>query len=127
MSDELGQIQEQISIIDKLKENVPQHFDDVNYLSKAVVTVARWTYWHNTLVAKAELQERQAMLDAKKTSDKKISNDEAQAIAIVETENKYGRLKLDRESNEHFMNAMKLRIRVLMGEKETNKTEDRGY
>src|SRR3990167_6776348 len=107
-------------IIEKLKTEIPSHFDDPNYLSKAVIDIARWTYWHNIQVAEAETKERQAMIDYKDEYPK-APIEECKNHAVVNTGNRYGLLKLDQVSNEHFMNGIKLRIRVLMGEKESSK------
>src|SRR3990167_5165968 len=109
---------EVVVTIELIKNEIPKHYDDPHYLSKAVIDLARLSYYENTLLAQAEMKERQAFLNAKNNGDK-VTVGEAEADAIVQTENDYGLKKLNRESLDQFINGIKLRIRVLIGEKET--------
>lgn len=108
--------------IESLMQELPKHFDDPNYLSRAAVDLARLGFYENTLLAKAELKERRAFLDAKK-EEEKVSVAEAEAVAVVITENEYGKRKLDRESLDQLINSVKIRIRVLVGEKDSSRME----
>lgn len=114
-------------LIEKLRTELPKHYDDPDYLSKAIMDFARYTYYHNTLVANAEREEAEALVRLLKApledGEKRVSVAEAEKRAVVDTENIYGKLKLDQVSNETLINAIKLRIRVLLGEKENSKLE----
>ncbi|MEK6884719.1 MAG: hypothetical protein AABY22_34120, partial [Nanoarchaeota archaeon] len=50
-------------------------------------------------------------------SGKKVSVAESEKIAIYSTGNKYGIMKGEKEGAEQMLNALKIRIRVLAGEK----------
>jgi hypothetical protein len=114
-----------LELIETLRVELPSHYDDPNYLSKAIMDFARYTYYHNTLVADAELAEvsKAVKLMAPNEEGKKISVAEAEKRAVVDTKNVYGKLKLDQTSNETLINAIKLRVRVLLGEKDNSKLE----
>lgn len=108
--------------IEQLKDELPKHYDDPNYLSKAVVDLARLGYTENTLLAQAETKERTAFLHCKQNGDK-VTVGEAEADSIISTQNEYGLRKLNRESLDQLINAVKLRIRVLIGERDSSKLE----
>ena len=105
---------------DNFKEWFHKHEDDVNELSKMLVELSARLYTHNSQMAEAELEEVAVAVETLKEPDlagKKVSVAESEKIAIFSTGNKYGIMKAEMQAAEHVLNSLKVRIRVLAGEK----------
>ena len=105
---------------DKFKEWFHKHEDDVNELSKMLVELSARLYTHNSQMAQAELEEVTVAVETLKEPDlagKKVSVAESEKIAIFSTGNKYGIMKAEMTGAEQVLNSLKMRIRVLAGEK----------
>ena len=102
------------------KEWFHKHEDNVNELSKMLVELSSRLYTHNSQMAEAELEEIAVIVDTLKKPDlagKKVSVAESEKIGVYSTGNKYGIMKAEKEGAEQVINALKIRIRVLAGEK----------
>lgn len=111
-------------MFDKFFGNFEEWFkkneDDLNSLSKALVYLSAQLYTHNSEMAQMELEEMQAivrLLDTPDISGKKMSVAEAEKRGLVDTSNNYGIMKAQKEAVEQHINSLKVRIRVLAGEK----------
>ena len=105
---------------DNFKEWFHKHEDNINELSKMLVELSARLYTHNSQMAQAELEEVTVAVETLKELDlvgKKVSVAESEKIAVFQTGNKYGIMKAEKEGAEQVLNALKLRVRVLAGEK----------
>ena len=105
---------------DKFLEWFRKNQEDVNELSKVLVELSARLYTHNSQMAQAELEEVEVAVNTLKELDlvgKKVSVAESEKIAVFQTGNKYGIMKSEKEGAEQVLNALKMRIRVLAGEK----------
>ena len=109
----------------EILKNYLTHLEDVEWLSKAVVTLSVELFTHNTSMAKAELEEVRAAVTYIESTTivegekiKKPSVAEAEKQALVETNNLYGELKAQGEAIKEIIQAMKKRVEVLLVERQ---------
>lgn len=110
----------QMSDIELIFQAIPQNLDNPEWLSQVIVTLSTALYYHNTQMALAENEEKRALvgiLENRSVDGKRMSVAEAEARAVVVTENEYGKLKAQAEGVIEAINSVKIRIRVLTWEK----------
>ena len=99
--------------------NKGTHNQDPNWLSDTAIKLSSLLYYHNTETARAELDENKAavnILDASLISEKKISATEAEKRALVETNNEYGKLKLQGVAIVEAIQSIKKKVDFLINE-----------
>lgn len=107
--------------IDQLLVDYRTHKDDPEYLSNMLIELAASLFHHNTQTADYELSELQEATNLLTTTDpeaKKVSVAEAEKRAVVATNNNYGRSKKQGEALIELLNAIKVRIKTLMNERD---------
>lgn len=109
--------------ITKITERIAENLDNPEWLSKAVVYLATRLYYQNSLMAVAELNEKQATmayLDKVDANGKKMSVAEADKRGVIDTQNQYGEQKAQNEAIVELINSIKHRLTVLGWERRTN-------
>lgn len=105
--------------IEQILKEVNDNLDNPEWLSESVVKLASQLYYHNGLMAEAELEEKKAFVKVTDPANgKPPSVERAKAISVSDTQNKYGKLKSQGEALVEVINAVKSRLRVLGWEKE---------
>lgn len=106
--------------IPKILDNVlsTTHRNDGDYLSLAMVDLVRLLYRHNEITAEAEKLEYDKFAEIlnRPCNGRKMTVAEAEKRAVIETDNLYGKLKLEEVSILEAINVLKIRIRQLSGE-----------
>lgn len=101
-----------------------KNLENPQWLSEMCVILSTNLYYHNSKMAVAEKQEKEIIVRwLDKPTVKKISVAEAEKRAVVETDNLYGKYKVQGEAIQEIINSMKMRLRVLGWERGNKEPE----
>ena len=108
--------EQQTSPMVQLINQVGEHLDDPEWLSKVCIKLSVLLFTHNTEMAQAELDEKTSAVTTIEGEVKlggKMSVAEAEKRAVMDTNNQYGKLKVQGEAIIQIINSCKTRLKVL--------------